>query len=386
MADHASKGRMRQLSDEQRLDWLRLIRSDNVGPATFRDLLTHYGSASAALEALPHLSRSGGGRRAIRICSSEKAETELEDTKRAGVSLVALDESDYPPWLAAADAAPPLITIKGNTDLVSRPMVAIVGSRNGSAIGQKFTRMLAGDLGSQGFVIASGMARGIDTAAHTAALERGTLAVLAGGIDSIYPPENAELYETIGTSGLLLSEMPFGYRQRGQDFPRRNRLIAGVSLGVVVIEAANRSGSLITARLAGEMGREVFAVPGNPLDPRAAGTNKLLRDGAGLVTSADDIIEVLAPILGREIMPINNAALTAETASNSRVPTDIDQPDREKVVNALGTSPVDIDEIARATGISARHVQIVLLELDLGGRLQRHGHQLVSLIDPDNGD
>ncbi len=377
---------MRQLSDEQRLDWLRLIRSDNVGPATFRDLLTHYGSASAALEALPHLSRSGGGRRAIRICSSEKAETELEDTKRAGVSLVALDESDYPPWLAAADAAPPLITIKGNTDLVSRPMVAIVGSRNGSAIGQKFTRMLAGDLGSQGFVIASGMARGIDTAAHTAALERGTLAVLAGGIDSIYPPENAELYETIGTSGLLLSEMPFGYRQRGQDFPRRNRLIAGVSLGVVVIEAANRSGSLITARLAGEMGREVFAVPGNPLDPRAAGTNKLLRDGAGLVTSADDIIEVLAPILGREIMPINNAALTAETASNSRVPTDIDQPDREKVVNALGTSPVDIDEIARATGISARHVQIVLLELDLGGRLQRHGHQLVSLIDPDNGD
>lgn len=385
MADHALKGRMRQLSDEQRLDWLRLIRSDNVGPVTFRDLLTHYGSASAALEALPHLSRSGGRRRAIRICSSEKAETELEDTKRAGVSLVALDESDYPPWLAAADAAPPLITIKGNTDLVSRPMVAIVGSRNGSAIGQKFTRMLAGDLGSQGFVIASGMARGIDTAAHTAALERGTLAVLAGGIDSIYPPENAELYEAIGTSGLLLSEMPFGYRQRGQDFPRRNRLIAGVSLGVVVIEAANRSGSLITARLAGEMGREVFAVPGNPLDPRAAGTNKLLRDGAGLVTSTDDIIEVLAPILGREVMPTNNAALTAETASNSHVPSEIDQPDREKVVNALGTSPVDIDEIARATGISARHVQIVLLELDLGGRLQRHGHQLVSLIDPENG-
>ena len=375
----------RLLNDQQRLDWLRLIRSDNVGPATFRELVNHFGDPTAALEALPDLSRRGG-RKSITVCPLDKAQDELEQALRWGASLVALREPTYPPWLARADAAPPLVYIKGNTDLLDHPIVAIVGSRNGSAVGQKFTRMLASDLGQEGFVIASGLARGIDTAAHSAALDRGTLAVLAGGIDSIYPPENADLYEAIGTQGMLLSEMPFGYRQRGQDFPRRNRLIAGVSVGVVVVEAANRSGSLITARLAGELGREVFAVPGNPLDPRAAGTNKLLQDGAGLVTCAGDILEVLAPILDRDFSPSVGMTTEADTDPDPLNEAAIDQPDREQVLSALGAAPVDIDEVVRTTQLSARQVQIVLLELDLAGRLQRHGGQLVSLIDGGNGE
>ena len=374
--------RRRMLSDEQRLNWLRLIRSENVGPATFRDLINHFGGSAEAIEALPQLSRSGGARGSIRICSAQVAEAELKRALKIGASPVAIGEPDYPPWLERIDAPPPLIFVKGALELLQQPMIAIVGARNGSAIGQKFTRMIAADLGREGFVIASGLARGIDTAAHTAALERGTLAVLAGGIDSIYPPENEQLQESISTQGVLLSEMPVGYKPRGKDFPRRNRLISGVSLAVVVVEAAYRSGSLITARLAGEQGREVFAVPGNPLDPRAAGTNKLIRDGAGLVTSAEDVISVLRPIMGRMIDPIDETGSTFDAASDSHIKMDVEQSERERVIEALGFSPVDIDEIIRATQLPARHVQIILLELDLAGRLERHGNQLVSLTDP----
>ncbi len=375
-------GRKRLLSDEQRLNWLILIRSENVGPATFRDLINHFGGSAAALEALPQLSQSGGNRGRIRICSQQNAEDELKKATRAGASLVALGEPDYPAWLALVDMPPPLVYVKGALELLQQPMVAIVGARNGSAIGQKFTRMLAADLGREGFVIASGLARGIDTAAHISSLERGTVAVMAGGINSVYPPENAQLQEDIGKKGVLLSEMPFGYKPRGKDFPRRNRLISGVSLGVIVIEAAFRSGSLITARLAGEQGREVFAVPGNPLDPRAAGTNKLLRDGAGLVTSAEDVISVLAPILGRGHDPRDDkTGGNFETAPDSPIILDVDQSERECVIDALGVTPVDIDEIIRATRLPARQVQIILLELDLAGRLERHGSQLVSLIN-----
>jgi DNA processing protein len=267
-----------------------------------------------------------------------EAEAELEAAESLGAHLVAIGEPGYPPTLAQVDAPPPLIYVKGRLDLADIPIVAIVGARNGSAVGQKFTRQIATDLALEGFVIASGLARGIDTAAHLAALEHGTIAVLAGGIDIVYPPENEDL-RAIGEQGLLISERSPGFSPRGKDFPRRNRLISGVSLGVVVVEAAERSGSLITARLAGEQGREVFAVPGSPLDPRSAGTNNLLKQGACLVTSARDIIETLAPILGRPPAP---PPVELAAADEHRMPEslpDIRQSEREQIVSALGPSP-----------------------------------------------
>ena len=266
-----------RLNRHQRLSWLRLIRSENVGPATFRALVNEFGGAEAAIAALPLLSRRGGRAQDIRLCSEAEAEAELDAAESLGASLVAIGEPGYPPALAQVDAPPPLLYAKGRLDLADIPIVAIVGARNGSAVGQKFTRSLATDLGLEGFVIGSGLARGIDTAAHLAALDHGTIAVLAGGIDVVYPPENEELQQKIGEHGLLITERSPGFSPRAKDFPRRNRLISGISLGVAVIEAAERSGSLITARFAGEQGREVFAVPGSPLDPRSAGTNNLLK-------------------------------------------------------------------------------------------------------------
>lgn len=365
------------LTSSQRLDWLRLIRSENVGPATFRELLNHFGSAGGALDALPDLAQRGGKR--IRVHPLEDAEAELNATARYGARMVAPSEQGYPSWLARIDAAPPLIVVKGDLALADQPIVAIVGARNGSALGQKFARQLASELGGEGFVIASGLARGIDTAAHRASLERGTIAVVAGGIDVIYPPENAGLHEAIGRDGMLLSERMIGFRPRGQDFPRRNRLISGMAAGIVVVEAARRSGSLITARFAGEQGREVFAVPGSPLDPRAGGTNRLLQDGATLVTGSDDIVRTLAPIIGREGMKRSGTLYEPEDHTPAPGDTEIRQSDRERVIEALGVSPVDIDEVIRASAQPARQVQIVLLELDLAGRLERHGRQLVSL-------
>jgi len=367
-----------RLNRRQRLAWLRLIRSENVGPATFRALVNEFGGAEAAISALPLLSRRGG-RSDIRLCTEAEAEAELQLAERLGASLVAIGEPGYPPALAQVDSPPPLVYVKGRLDLADIPIVAIVGARNGSAVGQKFTRQLATELALEGFVIASGLARGIDTAAHLAALEHGTIAVLAGGIDIVYPPENEELQRAIGERGLLITERSPGFSPRGKDFPRRNRLISGIALGVVVVEAAERSGSLITARLAGEQGREVFAVPGSPLDPRSAGTNNLLKQGACLVTSARDIIEALAPILGRPPIPPPIELAAADEHGTPAPLPEIRQSERELVVSALGPSPVDIDELIRATGVATRKVHIVLLELDLAGRLQRHGQQLVSL-------
>jgi len=371
----------KRLNDAQRLAWLRLIRSENVGPATFRALVNQFGGAQNAIEALPTLSRRGGRAQDIRLCSVTEAEAELEAADRIGAHLVALGEDGYPAALAQVDAPAPLIYVKGQLALADIPIVAIVGARNGSAVGQKFTRQIASALGLEGFVVASGLARGIDTAAHNAALEHGTIAVVAGGIDIIYPPENAALQNAIGERGLLLSERAPGFSPRGKDFPRRNRLISGIALGVVVVEAAERSGSLITARLAGEQGREVFAVPGSPLDPRAAGTNNLLKQGATLVTDVSDILDTLAPILGRPTPAPIELASSDETLTPAPLP-DIGQTERDRVIEALGPSPVDIDELIRATGLAARKVHIVLLELDLAGRLQRHGQQLVSLTEP----
>jgi DNA processing protein len=370
------------LDDAQRLACLRLIRSDNVGPATFRELINHYGGAEEALAALPELSRKGGRRQALRICPRDVAEAELEAASSIGARPLFPIEPGYPPALAQVEPPPPLLYVKGNVGHLSRPMVAIVGARNGSAAGQKLARGFASRLGVAGYVIASGLARGIDSAAHEAALDTGTVAVLAGGIDVVYPPENAALQRRIGERGCLITENPSGFVPRAQDFPRRNRIISGISMGVLIVEAARRSGTLITARMAGEQGREVFAVPGHPLDPRAEGTNGLLKNGATLVTEPDDVLSVLAPMLREGLAPAFRPApeerprAEAFPGSPEALPRDAD---RERLLAALGPAPIDVDELGRATGLSPRAIQIALLELALAGRLERHGHQLVSL-------
>jgi DNA processing protein len=343
------------------------------GPRTFRSLINHFGSARTALERLPDMARRGGAARPGRICSEENARTELAASNRHGVSLVAPGEAGYPPRLATLDDAPPLLGVRGAQKTLTRPMIAIVGSRNASGAGLKFAGTLARDLGDAGFVIASGLARGIDQAAHRASLASGTMAVLAGGHDRIYPPEHEELLATILESGgAAISEMPLGHAPRARDFPRRNRLISGAALGVVVVEAALRSGSLITARIAAEQSREVFAVPGSPLDPRAAGTNDLIKQGATLTTEASDVINAVEPIMGRpiELREPDDEPLSIEP----------DASDRTRIIDLLGPSPILLDDLIRMAGTSAAIVRTVLLELELAGRLERHGGGLVSLI------
>jgi DNA processing protein len=362
------------LTDAQRIDWLRLIRSDNVGPRTFRSLVNHFGSAKVALERLPDLARRGGAARPGRICSEEDARAELANSRKLGMSLLAPGETGYPPRLAVLDDAPPLLGVRGALDVLMRPVIAVVGSRNASGAGIKFAGTLARDLGEAGFVIASGLARGIDQAAHRASLESGTVAVLAGGHDRIYPSEHEELLATIlGNGGAAISEMPLGHVPRARDFPRRNRLISGVALGVVVVEAAHRSGSLITARIAAEQGREVFAVPGSPLDPRAAGTNGLIKQGATLTTAASDVIDAVEPIMGRPV--------GLREDDDEPFALEPDASDRARITDLLGPTPILLDDLIRMAGASPAVVRTVLLELELAGRLERHGGGLVSLID-----
>jgi DNA processing protein len=371
------------LSAAARLACLRLIRSENVGPVTFRELIQHFGSAEEALAALPELSRRGGYRQPIRICPCEAAEAELEAAADIGARPLIVGEPGYPPALAAIDPPPPLLYVKGKVGHLIRPMLAIVGARNGSAAGQKLARLFASAIGAAGFVIVSGLARGIDAAAHEAALETGTVAVLAGGPDNVYPPENAELQRQIAELGCLVSENPPGFAPRGADFPRRNRIISGMALGVLVVEAARRSGTLVTARMAGEQGREVFALPGHPLDPRAEGTNRLLKSGATLVTEPEDILGALTPMLPEAPPAAPRRAAPALPAGQPALPlATADGPgdaDRARLLEALGPAPVDVDELGRATGLPPRAIQIALLELALAGRIERHGHQLVSL-------
>jgi DNA processing protein len=369
------------LTEKQRIAWLRLIRSDNVGPATFRDLINHFGSAETALAMLPELSHRGGATRAIRVASEQSALRELELAERFGARFVGIGEPDYPPALRQIDGAPPLIAVKGNLAAATRPAVGIVGSRNASASGAKFAAMIARDCGRAGYTVISGLARGIDTAAHRASLDTGTIAAMAGGLDRPYPPENIGLLGDIWNgNGLAVSEMPFGWEPRARDFPRRNRLIAGVPMGVVVVEAATRSGSLITARLAGEFGRLVFAVPGSPLDPRCQGTNGLLKDGAMIVTTPDDVIEALAP-LSQLKLPLAPPESAMRDAGRAMATPDDDE--RNRIVDALGTTPVEVDDIIRHTGLPASSVYLCLLELDMAGRLHRNAAGLVSLAMPD---
>ncbi len=364
-----------RLDDAERRDRLRLARSENVGPATFHTLLDRYGSAAAALEALPALSARGGLKRPIRICTLADAEAELARAARLGLRLIASGEPGFPSLLAHIDAAPPLLYVAGQQDVLARPMVAVVGARNCSAAGRRLTERIVTGLAEAGFVIVSGLARGIDAAAHRASLATGTVAVLAGGHGHLYPEEHGDLAREIARTGALVSELPPDWEPRARDFPRRNRIIAGLAHGVVILEAAMRSGSLITARRALEQGREIFAVPGSPLDPRSDGTNRLIRQGAVLTRSADDVLEALEPVIRRPPSDPRAEEPRLEVA-------DFVDPDdaRGLVTQALGTSPVEIDEVMRHTGLPAGTVMQVLVELELAGQLERHPGQRVSLV------
>lgn len=372
-------GAMR-LTDAQRTAWLRLIRTENVGPVTFRSLINHFGSAEAALAALPDLSRRGGGGR-LRIVTAAEAEDEIAATRRHGGDLVALGETGYPRELATIDAPPPILSVLGGTDVLERAAVAVVGSRNASAAGRTMAERISRGLGEHELVIASGLARGIDAAAHAAAATSGTVAVFAGGIDHVYPPEHGPLLARIlQAGGAAISEMPFGWSPRAQDFPRRNRLISGMSIAVVVVEAARRSGSLHTARFGAEQGREVLAVPGSPLDPRAEGCNHLIREGATLVTSADDVLLAIRPMLDRPPPPLAPMEEPADMVQGTGKGTDPGDDARAAVLTALGPTPVAVDLIIRHSGQPASAVMIVLVELELAGRLERHPGSLVSLL------
>jgi DNA processing protein len=363
--------RSRRLTDEERIAWLRLIRSQNVGPRTFHGLVRHCGNVAAALAALPELAQRGGAR-AIRICPRPEAENELETARRHGVHLIGLDEPEYPPRLRAIDDAPPLLAARGHLAALARPMVAVVGSRNASAAGMKFAERIAREVGDAGYVVASGLARGIDAAAHRATVATGSVAVLAGGHGRIYPAEHVPLLDSLLASGAAISEMPFAWEPRAPDFPRRNRLISGLALGVIVVEAAKRSGSLITARFALEQGREVFAVPGSPLDPRAEGTNGLIKNGATVVTRIEDVLVELAPILGRPF----DLAIEEDPEEPAGEP---DSALRARIVDLLGPTPVSLDDLVRMSGAAPGFVRTVLLELELAGRLERCGGQFALL-------
>jgi DNA processing protein len=366
-----------RLSDAQRVAWLRLIRTENVGPQTFRQLLNREGSAEAALDALPRLTKARGI--SARIPSVAEAEDEVAETTKLGGRIIGSGEPEYPPLLRHISGFPPMVTIAGADNLDLLRTVAIVGARNASTAGQKMTRILAQDLGGAGYTVVSGLARGIDAAAHKASLLTGTVAVLAGGLDQLYPEENIPLAkEIVSNGGMLLTEMPLGWEPRARDFPRRNRLVSGMSLGVVVVEAAKRSGSLITARLGLEQDREVFAVPGSPLDPRAEGGNSLIQQGAHLITGARDILDALA-----NADPSRLPLLEADWLPDFEAEGDADEPaaaeDRPLLLSALSITPMPVDELILQTGLSVSAMQTLLLELDLEGRLEWSSGQLVAL-------
>jgi len=402
-----------RLTDAQRLDWLRLIRTESIGPQTFRSLVNRYGGAAAALDAVPRMAAQKG--RSIVLADMDACKRELDGLAAMGARLVAMGEPEYPKALRVIHAPPPLISVLGDISVLSRPMVAVIGSRNASAAGLAFTERVVRDLAAAGFVIASGLARGVDARAHNASIGMGTVAALAGGLDKIYPPEHVGLAQDICGRGALISEMPLGWEPRGRDFPRRNRIVAGLALGTLVIEASRGSGSLITAKYAADEGREIFAVPGSPLDPRAEGTNQLLRDGATLCTRAEDVLSVLLPMAGggeprlplfREdevtpehlwdefdqlyevaaATPLSGHAVDGLPPATSSTPARTPRAAthgkvlRAHVESLLGPSPVALDDLVRACGAPVAEVRSALLDLELDGRIERHGGGLVSLL------
>lgn len=368
----------RTLTDAERFDWLRLIRTENVGPITFHRLLDQYGSVRAALDVLPELAKRGGRAKPLRIAGKAEVEREMEANRRLGARLLCSCEPDYPEPLAAVDDAPPVVSVLGHAHLLKRRAVAMVGARNASLNGRKFAENLARDLGKAGFLVVSGLARGIDAAAHAGALASGTAAVVAGGVDVVYPPEHEALYRDIVQQGVVIAESPVGTTPQARHFPRRNRLISGLSLGVLVVEAAPQSGSLITARMALEQGREVMAVPGSPLDPRCQGPNNLIRQGAALVETAEDVIRALEHLSPPAVKEPQGSLFGGFRAA---------EPDerelesaRARVLENLGHAPVTIDELVRGCQLSAPVVLTVVLELELAGRVQRQPGNQINLI------
>ncbi len=367
---------MAQLTEGERRAWLRLSRTEHVGPVTFHNLIARFGSASSALENLPRMASRGGGRNFV-LPDPAQAENEIAQLAKLGGRLIASCEAEYPRGLSALEAPPPLISILGHPHLLQKEMVAIVGARNASALARKFTDMLSRDLGFAGLVVASGLARGIDASAHEAALAVGTVAVVAGGVDIVYPPENQKLYEAIGERGVIVSEMRLGEAPQARHFPRRNRIISGLARGVVVVEAAEKSGSLITAQYALDQGREVFAVPGSPLDPRARGTNRLIREGATLTESAEDVLAVLRPMLGGGFGEPDGGEGGPAPSALAELEAQADLI-RTQVEESLGPAPVEIDELIRQLGAPAGAVLTVILELELAGRCVRQPGNRVS--------
>ncbi len=405
----------------RRFAWLRLWRSENIGPRTFQTLLKRFGTAEAALDALPDLVARTSPGRTVRIAAESDIAQEIERAEQLGARFICLDETDYPAPLRAIDSAPAVIAVRGRSDVLERPAIAIVGSRNASAAGLAFAERMARGLAQAGYVIVSGFARGIDSRAHRAALATGTIAVLAGGHERLYPADQGPFMEKLLEDGAAMSEMPLAWEARGRDFPRRNRLVSGLSLGVVVVEAARRSGSLITACFAADQGRDVFAVPGSPLDPRAEGTNDLIRDGATFCADVDDVLRALADrVTGHGSVDLFSEAASGDRAplwdeldlfADASAPAGMDapvswaedgpsataapgspgrngglevgqdaRPPLERVAAILGPSPVSLDEVARATDLPVRDVRTAVLQLELAGRIERHGGGLVSLL------
>lgn len=367
---------MKALSQKDRLAWLRLIRSENVGPITFYHLLARFGSAQAALEAVPELAAKGG-RKKIKLCSQGAAEKEYAAAEGAGAQLIARDDPLYPPLLRQIDDAPPILTVKGHPQLLTKKAIALVGARNASVSGCKIAGQFAHDLGQGGLAVVSGLARGIDGAAHAASLETGTIGVQGGGVDVVYPRENAALYDQMAERGCIIAESPMGTQPQSRHFPRRNRIISGLCRAVVVVEAAPRSGSLITARMALEQGRDVFAVPGSPLDLRAKGTNDLIREGAIL---ADSAASILMDMSAHAPMQMQEEPIAFQNPIQPAAPLEVSQTVRETIIAALSPTPVGLDDVVRQCHVSVHEVQNILLELELAGRLDRHSGNMVALI------
>jgi len=371
-------GRGLDFSETEKLAWLRLIRTENVGPITFYQLIENFGSATKAIEALPTLARKGGRLKNLKIHDQSAAIAEMEALHALGGTMIFAAEKSYPLALAAIDDAPPVLSVLGNAKLLNLPTIGIVGARNASLNGRKFAEKLSHDLGEGGQMVASGLARGIDTSAHIGSLSTGTIAAVAGGVDNIYPPENAKLYHDIKNEGCIVAESPLGTEPMAKHFPKRNRIISGLSSGVVVIEATLKSGSLFTARLAGEQGRDVYAIPGHPFDPRAAGPNKLIQDGATLVQNADDILDTIRTFSG--IRPT-----LSEDRQTAWQPADLSENDaesaRDLILQNLSLTPVTVDELVRNCHLTIPAAQMVLLELELAGRIQRLPANRVVLVN-----